>query len=170
MLSILGAGQRGAVLSWICGSEIILTGSPGAAPVNFSGYYTYAAWFLTGELRSSSYLTSASYIAPGTFGQIKILNPFRAGGWDAFELAARVERNQSEQRRLPRRPSLPVSVPTSRVEGRRTSPLTSTGIPTVECASWPALVSTDSFVCGTRPGQLVVLFWREAEYMWRARQ
>jgi hypothetical protein len=62
-------------------------------------------------------------------------------------------------------PALPVSVPTSRVEVRGTSPLASTGILTVECASWPACSQRipPAVVCGTRPGQLVVLFWREAE-------
>jgi phosphate-selective porin OprO/OprP len=67
-----------------------LTGSPGAASINFSGYYAYATWFLTGESRSAAYLTSANYVLPGTFGQIKIINPLSAGGWGAWELAARV--------------------------------------------------------------------------------
>jgi phosphate-selective porin OprO/OprP len=71
-------------------AEIMLTGSPGAASIDFSGYYVYGTWFLTGESRSSAYLTSANYVSPGTFGQIKIINPLSAGGWGAWELAARV--------------------------------------------------------------------------------
>jgi phosphate-selective porin OprO/OprP len=70
--------------------QIVLTGSPGAASIDFSGYYVYATWFLTGESRSSAYLTSANYVSPGTFGQIKIINPLSAGGWGGWELAARV--------------------------------------------------------------------------------
>ena len=73
--------------------------APGASSLNFSGYYAYATWYLTGESRAASYRTD--YRRPGTFDQIKILHPFSAGGTGAWELAARIQRTQSKQRRLP---------------------------------------------------------------------
>jgi phosphate-selective porin OprO and OprP len=65
--------------------------APGGSSINFNGFYAYATWYLTGESRAEAYKTyPEEYAAPGTFGQIKILNPVSAGGWGAWELAARV--------------------------------------------------------------------------------
>jgi phosphate-selective porin OprO and OprP len=64
--------------------------APGGTSINFSGYYAYVTWYLTGESRAASYKQySKDPERPGTFGQIKILNPVSAGGWGAWELAAR---------------------------------------------------------------------------------
>ena len=64
--------------------------APGGTSVNFSGYYVYATWYLTGESRAASYRTyPGTYNYPGTFEQIKILNPVSAGGTGAWEAAAR---------------------------------------------------------------------------------
>ena len=63
-------------------------GAPGAASLNFSGYYVYATWYLTGESRAASYRTD--YRRPGTFDQIHIINPVSAGGTGAWEAAVRV--------------------------------------------------------------------------------
>lgn len=78
-------------------SLIQLFGAPGATTVNFSGYYVYATWYLTGESRADAfrtypnrYLQPAEYYVPSTFGQIKILHPLSAGGIGAWELAARI--------------------------------------------------------------------------------
>ena len=62
--------------------------APGAASLNFSGYYVYATWYLTGESRAASYRTD--YRRPGTFDQIHIINPVSAGGTGAWEAAARI--------------------------------------------------------------------------------
>jgi phosphate-selective porin OprO/OprP len=62
--------------------------APGGASLDFNGYYVYGTWYLTGESRAAAYsLTSPNN--PATFGQIKILKPLSAGGWGAWELAAR---------------------------------------------------------------------------------
>ena len=65
---------------------------PRAAPRSTSAaYYAYVTWYLTGESRAAAYKTyPEEYAAPSTFGQIKILNPVSAGGWGAWELAARL--------------------------------------------------------------------------------
>jgi phosphate-selective porin OprO and OprP len=43
-----------------------------------------------GESRAEAYKSyPEEFNQPATFGQIKILNPVRAGGWGAWELAAR---------------------------------------------------------------------------------
>lgn len=63
----------------------------GDTSINFSGYYAFVTWYLTGESRADSYKKySNDPERPGTFGQIKILNPVSAGGWGAWELAARI--------------------------------------------------------------------------------
>ncbi|HET6376587.1 MAG TPA: porin [Methylocella sp.] len=65
--------------------------APGGTSINFSGWYAYATWYLTGESRAAAYVTyEKNPERPGTFGQIKILNPLSAGGWGAWELAARI--------------------------------------------------------------------------------
>jgi len=76
---------------------ITLLDAPGSTSVNFSGYYAYATWYLTGESRADAfrtypnkYLQPAEYYVPSTFGQIHILRPFSAGGPGAWELAARI--------------------------------------------------------------------------------
>lgn len=59
---------------------------PGRPDVDFSGYYAYASWFLTGESRASAYSTSS-----GKFGRLQPNVP--AGpGIGAWELAARFSR------------------------------------------------------------------------------
>lgn len=64
--------------------------APGGTQVDFSGYYVYGTWYLTGESRAAAYQASPEeFNAPSTFGQIKILHPLSAGGWGAWELAAR---------------------------------------------------------------------------------
>ncbi len=66
--------------------------APGAAEVHFDGFYVYATWYLTGESRAEQYRSWEEFNAPGNgnVAQIKILNPWSAGGWGAWELAARV--------------------------------------------------------------------------------
>jgi phosphate-selective porin OprO and OprP len=65
--------------------------APGGTSVNFSGYYVYATWYLTGESRADSYRTyPGTYNFPGTFDQIKILSPVSAGGTGAWEAAVRL--------------------------------------------------------------------------------
>ncbi len=71
--------------------------APGGTSVNFSGYYIYATWYLTGESRAEQfrtypnrYLTPEEFYVPSTFGQIKILNPLSAGGTGAWEVGARL--------------------------------------------------------------------------------
>ena len=65
--------------------------APGGTSINFDGFYAYATWYLTGESRAASYEKySDDPERPGTFGQIKILNPVSAGGWGAWEVAARI--------------------------------------------------------------------------------
>jgi phosphate-selective porin OprO and OprP len=66
--------------------------APGGTKINFDGYYVYATWYLSGESRAEQYATyPEEFNAPGNGNvhQIKILNPVRAGGWGAWELAAR---------------------------------------------------------------------------------
>src|ERR1700730_3014091 len=64
--------------------------APGGTKINFNGYYVYAAWYLTAESRAEAYITYPEEInQPAEWSQIKILNPVRAGGWGAWELAAR---------------------------------------------------------------------------------
>ncbi|MGH8525503.1 MAG: OprO/OprP family phosphate-selective porin, partial [Gammaproteobacteria bacterium] len=75
-------------------SLILFFGAPGDTSIHFSGYYVYATWYLTGESRAASYLTyPKEYDRPATFGQIKILDPVSAGGWGAWEVAARNRQN-----------------------------------------------------------------------------
>ena len=65
--------------------------APGGTSVNFSGYYVYATWYLTGESRAQAYRTyPGTFNFPGTFDQIKILNPVSAGGTGAWEVLARL--------------------------------------------------------------------------------
>jgi phosphate-selective porin OprO and OprP len=78
-------------------SLIRLLRAPGGTSVNFSGYYVYATWYLTGESRAEQfrtypdrYLTPEEFYVPSTFGQIKILSPFSAGGPGAWEVGARL--------------------------------------------------------------------------------
>ncbi|HET6374508.1 MAG TPA: porin, partial [Methylocella sp.] len=64
--------------------------APGGASLNFSGWYAFVSWYLTGESRAASYRAyPKEYDRAGTFGQTKILNPVSAGGWGAWEVAAR---------------------------------------------------------------------------------
>jgi phosphate-selective porin OprO/OprP len=66
-------------------------GAPGGTSVNFSGYYVYATWYLTGESRAQAYRPyPGTYNFPGTFEQIPILHPVSAGGTGAWEAAARL--------------------------------------------------------------------------------
>jgi phosphate-selective porin OprO/OprP len=71
---------------------IVFQGAPGASFVRFSGFYAYATWYLTSESRAEQYRSYEEFNAPGNgnVAQIKILNPWSAGGWGAWELAARV--------------------------------------------------------------------------------
>jgi phosphate-selective porin OprO/OprP len=66
--------------------------APGGTSINFDGFYAYATWYLTGESRAEQYRSWEEFNAPGNgnVAQIKILNPVSAGGWGAWELAARV--------------------------------------------------------------------------------
>jgi phosphate-selective porin OprO and OprP len=65
--------------------------APGGTSVNFSGYYVYATWYLTGESRAQSYRTyPGTYNFPGTFDQIHIIHPVSAGGTGAWEAAVRL--------------------------------------------------------------------------------
>lgn len=66
--------------------------APGGTSINFDGFYAYATWYLTGESRAEQYRSWEEFNAPGNgnVAQIKILNPLSAGGWGAWELAARV--------------------------------------------------------------------------------
>lgn len=64
--------------------------APGGTSINFDGFYVYGTWYLTGESRAEAYVSyPEDFNSPGNFRQIKILNPVRAGGWGAWELAAR---------------------------------------------------------------------------------
>ena len=62
--------------------------APGGSSLNFSGYYVYATWYLTGESRAEAY--QVDDLNPATFRQIKILNPLSAGGIGAWEIGARL--------------------------------------------------------------------------------
>src|ERR1700730_3477039 len=66
--------------------------APGTSSVPFDGLYAFVTLYLTGESRSEQYRSYEEFNAPGdgNVAQIKILNPWRAGGWGAWELAARV--------------------------------------------------------------------------------
>ncbi len=93
--------------------------APGAAALDFSGYYIYAAWYLTGESRAASYRTD--YRRPGTFDQIEIISPVSAGGIGAWEFAARLsELNLNSGGFLVRQP---VGLP-SNIQGGRETDLT----------------------------------------------
>ena len=120
--------------------------APGGTSVNFSGYYAYVIWYLTGELRAAAYKTyPEEYAAPSTFGQIKILNPVSAGGWGAWELAARLsEINLNDGSVF--FVSLLAVVPTFRAAGRPILPSVSTGILMSGSASW----QTGSTCCSSR--------------------
>jgi phosphate-selective porin OprO/OprP len=73
-------------------SIILWQQAPGNTNVNFSGWYVYATWYLTGESRAAAYQTyPKEFNQPSGFGQIRILNPWSAGGWGAWEVAARVD-------------------------------------------------------------------------------
>jgi phosphate-selective porin OprO and OprP len=62
--------------------------APGASKLDFSGYYVYATWYLTGEERAAAYQLDG--FNPATFERIKINSPLSAGGLGAWELAARL--------------------------------------------------------------------------------
>jgi phosphate-selective porin OprO and OprP len=66
--------------------------APGGTSVHFDGFYAYATWYLTGESRAEQYRGYEEFNQPGNgnVAQIKILNPWSAGGWGAWEVAARV--------------------------------------------------------------------------------
>src|ERR1700730_1180348 len=52
--------------------------APGGTSINFSGYYVYATWYLTGESRAEAYISyPEEFNSPANFRQIKILNPAR---------------------------------------------------------------------------------------------
>jgi phosphate-selective porin OprO/OprP len=101
---------------------INLLHAPGGTSVNFSGYYVYATWYLTGESRAQAYRTyPGTYNFPGTFDQIHIINPVSAGGTGAWEAAARLsEINLNSGGFLVHQP---VGVP-SNIQGGRESDLT----------------------------------------------
>jgi phosphate-selective porin OprO/OprP len=66
--------------------------APGDTSVNFSGYYVYASWYLTGESRALAYRTyPGTYNFPGTFEQIPIINPVSAGGPGAWQALVRLD-------------------------------------------------------------------------------
>jgi phosphate-selective porin OprO and OprP len=70
---------------------IRLLQAPGGTSINFSGYYVYASWYLTGESRPLAYRTyPGTYNFPGTFEQIPINNPVSAGGPGAWQALARL--------------------------------------------------------------------------------
>jgi len=102
------------------GSNVIeLLKAPGASALNFSGYYAYATWYLTGESRAASYRTD--YRRPGTSDQIQILHPLSAGGIGAWEFAVRLsELNLNSGGFLVRQP---VGMP-SNVQGGRETDMT----------------------------------------------
>jgi phosphate-selective porin OprO and OprP len=61
---------------------------PGGTSVDFSGFYVYTTYYLTGESRSQSYNVASKDGA--NFDQIKILHPFSEGGMGAWEIGARL--------------------------------------------------------------------------------
>ena len=61
--------------------------APGGAKLDFDGYYVYGTWYLTGESRAKAYQVNG--LNPATFGPIDIKNRLSAGGFGAWELAAR---------------------------------------------------------------------------------
>ncbi len=61
--------------------------APGGDQLKFSGFYTFASLFLTGESRAESYQVSRA--DPANFRQIKIKNPVSAGGFGAWEALVR---------------------------------------------------------------------------------
>jgi phosphate-selective porin OprO/OprP len=50
--------------------------------VHFWGAYLYASWFLTGDSRNYD-------LGQGQYVPVQVAAPVRAGGWGAFEVAAR---------------------------------------------------------------------------------
>lgn len=61
-----------------------LNRAAGLADPDFDGFFVYATWFLTGEVRS---------FEGGNFGRIHPLSNFdKAGGWGAWEIALRYDR------------------------------------------------------------------------------
>jgi len=61
---------------------------PGGSNVDFTGYYLYTTYYLTGESRAEAYNVKDRNGA--AFEQIKILHPFSQGGIGAWEIAARL--------------------------------------------------------------------------------
>jgi phosphate-selective porin OprO/OprP len=59
----------------------------GGTSLDFSGFYVYGTWYLTGESRAHAYKVGG--LGGAAFGEIKILNPLNKGGWGAWELGAR---------------------------------------------------------------------------------
>ena len=81
----LGAEASLVLGPWSLQSEYIATelDRKGDLPtLNFSGWYAYASWFLTGESRSYD-------AVKGTFGKINPKGIVGMGGYGAWELAAR---------------------------------------------------------------------------------
>ncbi len=81
----LFSAEAGLVLgSLYMQSEVIhaVVNQIGGPLVSFSGAYAYAGYFLTGEVRPYNRKN-------GVFGRVKPLHDFDAGGWGAWELAAR---------------------------------------------------------------------------------
>ncbi len=56
------------------------TDAPGIDDPDFTGWYAYGSWFVTGESRKYK---------KGAFGRVSPTNPVGKGGWGAWELAAR---------------------------------------------------------------------------------
>ncbi|MBI1980191.1 MAG: carbohydrate porin [Methylocystis sp.] len=69
----------------VTGAQVPFT--PGGRSAYFDGYYVQGTYWITGEERAQAYDLHDKNGA--TFGQLKIKNPFSAGGWGAWGLAAR---------------------------------------------------------------------------------
>jgi phosphate-selective porin OprO/OprP len=78
----LEASQVQGRFSWQ--SEWLLTRvqRSAAEAVSFRGGYFYASWFLTADTRNYDQ-------GQGKFVPVQVSNPFRRGGWGAFEVAVR---------------------------------------------------------------------------------